>query len=380
MRPVHAAVAASLLQGTIQAVSDSLGGLRNATSDDAGSKAHHNAIFMGLIYGFVHVVGPDHLGTLMTLSSVTSRARAFKVGAAWGLGHSFGMVFIAAVFIGLRRLVRVNIEMWEYYGNYFIGASMMLCAIYFISYEGSFVKEQADGTFVAQPCACHGPALPASAPRRLPGERTKGTKFCSAYCSAPEDDGCGCHEVVANVIPPPGTSSDQGDCQHPEDEEAGEDRPLINHEPKQEQEAEEESSAGTWWERAWAERDTKGALLGVLQGVCCPLGMVGMTFLAGLQIPEMVGFLVTFMLVSAFGTATVAVLWAFLTEKGCGTGISPRAVYRASCCFTFFLGGAWIIANLCGALGWLDYTEHMHHHAETSSGEGPGATRRPSAG
>merc|ERR550532_2381514 len=93
----------------------------------------------------------------MTLSTVTSSTRAFKVGACWGLGHSIGMTLVAVLFVVLHRVVHLSVDAWEYYGNYCVGGSMIICALYFIVREPMLLKKQADGTYTAQPCACHGP-------------------------------------------------------------------------------------------------------------------------------------------------------------------------------------------------------------------------------
>merc|ERR1719343_713717 len=98
-------------------------------------------LFSGLCFGVLHVIAPDRLGTIMTLSSATTKGNAFAVGAACGLGHSFGLVFVAVAFLSLRSAVTFNVEAWEYYGNYLSGASMILCALYFIMRETKFLEQ-----------------------------------------------------------------------------------------------------------------------------------------------------------------------------------------------------------------------------------------------
>merc|ERR1719223_1079909 len=92
-------------------------------------------------------------------------------------------------------------------------------------------------------------------------------------------------------------------------------------------------------------------MIGIFQGACCPLGMVGISFLATLPVPGIVVFLLTFMAVSAFGTAILAVCWAWVTSNGICGGLSPKFGYRVSCCLTLSLGILWIIANYCGFFG-----------------------------
>jgi len=303
-----------------------------------GHAAIHGPLLMGIVYGLIHIISPDHLGTLMTLSSVTSPGRAFRVGAAWGLGHSFGMVFIAFVFLGLRSLVTVDMHKWEHYGNYFIGASMIAIALYFILSESSFLKEEADGSVTAKGCACHGSPDAEVPPERHFAHSSRGHYGASSDealacqpCCPPGDDCCKESPAGSKLF---GALADR--------EAPG---------PKQ-----------TWWQRAWAERDLKGALLGVCQGMCCPLGMLGVGFLAGLDAGGVVAFLIVFIGVATFGTAVVAVVWAALTAYGLGAKVSSSAVYRGSCACTLALGLAWIVANFFGILGALDYTERLHAH------------------
>jgi len=300
----------------------------------------HSGLLQGLVFGLVTVVAPHHLGTLLTLSSAASYGAAFRVGMAWGLGHSCGTALVAAVLVLAHQLIEVDVESWEHYGNYLIGASMILCALYFAVSEASFVKREAGGSFTAQACSCHGgpAATAAAAPAASSvGGRSAGPHSC---CTATEEDGL---------------------CWKPCTEENLEVQPLLPASEKlsrQEQTAE----AQTWWQQAWAERDAKGALLGIFQGACCPMGMLGVSFLANLPTASVAGFLIISMLVSAFGTATLAVAWALLTARGLGTHLSPQAMYRASCGFTMALGAIWIICNYCGVLDKLDYTEGFHHH------------------
>lgn len=339
---------------------DVLGGTSSGQLDVAASRASPgamdyppmnkdvlNGLASGLLYGLIHVVGPDHLGTLMTLSGSTTRRNAFTVGAFWGLGHSFGMVFIACVVLSLDEVVTFDMEAWEYYGNYFIGSSMILCAMYFILRESTFLTQQEDGTYVAQPCACHGiPAPPPQMPSMPPmppmiptprssrSARPKKIKFCHDF-----HDDCDC-DGAEEFTPL------MSDCR----------RSLEEARPQK-----DFSEKLPWWQHALAGRDARGALIGIFQGACCPLGMIGISFLATLPVSGIVTFLLTFMTVSAFGTATLAVCWAWVTSNGLCGGLSPKIAYRMSCCFTLGLGILWVIANYYGVLEKLNYAEAAHH-------------------
>jgi len=292
---------------------------------------------MGLLYGLVHTVSPDHLGTLMTLSAVTSSQSAFKAGAAWGLGHSFGTVIVAGICIALHHFVKFDMELWEHFGNYIIGVSMVLCGLYFILREDSFLKEEADGTVVPQPCACQGHAV--TGPRAQPRvcrpvhhrRAEKSGKFCASFCTTSCCDDCeSVHEVE---VPPPPLETD----------------PLLPV-PEASAQAKVAEQEGRGW---------KGAMLGVCQGICCPVGMVGVTFLASLPAQGVVAFLIIVMTLVPSGTATLAAGWAFFTSKGLARNVSTRTLYRASCGFTLSLGVSWLVANCLGGISKLDYTEGL---------------------
>lgn len=68
----------------------------------------------GFTLGILHVLaGPDHLSALATLS-VGNSWKAMELGVRWGLGHSTGLVVVAAIFIymkgemDLREIGRVS--------------------------------------------------------------------------------------------------------------------------------------------------------------------------------------------------------------------------------------------------------------------------------
>jgi len=274
-------------------------------------KSAMTGLLSGLCFGFLHVIAPDHLGTILTLSSATTKGNAFAVGAACGLGHSFGLVFIAIVFLSLRSAVTFNIKAWEYYGNYLVGASMILCALYFIMREATFLVQHEDGTYTAQPCFCHPsqpPIPPVCQPCSGPGSKTKFTP-----------------------------------------------RPSYRAGGRK------ENRSSTSRLRAGEGRDVRGALVGVLQGACCPLAMVGLSFLAARPVLGIVFFLMSFTASSALGTASVSVVWAWATSTGICGGLSPKFAYRMSCCLTLTLGILWVMANYCGVLEKLNYAEAAEH-------------------
>ncbi len=71
----------------------------------------------------MHVLtGADHLSALATLS-VGSRYQAFFLGIRWGLGHSTGLVVVAAILLGLDD--EVDATKLEHYCNWIVGVFMI---------------------------------------------------------------------------------------------------------------------------------------------------------------------------------------------------------------------------------------------------------------
>lgn len=61
------------------------------------------AIALGMVAGLAHAAtGPDHLAAVSALSA-DGRRSAWSVGLRWGLGHSLGVVLIAALAVSLQR-------------------------------------------------------------------------------------------------------------------------------------------------------------------------------------------------------------------------------------------------------------------------------------
>lgn len=105
-------------------------------------------IARGVFFGALHVLaGPDHLSALATLS-VGSSYRAFAVGIRWGLGHSSGLLVIAAIFIYLKgNLDLRRIGRW---GDLVVGIFMLCIGCYsaysaFQAYSHHLNKLSKDG-------------------------------------------------------------------------------------------------------------------------------------------------------------------------------------------------------------------------------------------
>jgi ABC-type nickel/cobalt efflux system permease component RcnA len=77
----------------------------------------------GLVAGGVHVVtGVDHLAALLPLS-VGRRARAFVLGARWGIGHSLGVLLVALVAVALRE--QMDLHAASAVGERLVGAMLL---------------------------------------------------------------------------------------------------------------------------------------------------------------------------------------------------------------------------------------------------------------
>lgn len=86
------------------------------------------ACLAGLVAGLLHVfAGPDHLAALAPLSLRAGR-RAWAVGLRWGLGHASGVLVIAALAFGLRRVV--GLESISGWGERLVGATLIVLGLW----------------------------------------------------------------------------------------------------------------------------------------------------------------------------------------------------------------------------------------------------------
>lgn len=322
------------------------------STKDKNSRFWTHPVVLGLMLGLL-LIGPDHLGTLMALSTLTTGIESFRVGFAWGFGHSLGMILIIPMFLLVRELSskKFDFEQWEYLGDYLVGVSMVLLALYFAIYESRYLTKLKDGTFQIKECACHSTATA----HKADPETHHSTNFCSDYSEAPccktkKAKGGGKKARLASPgsIPSDDVTSDSS---------AVEDTPLL-------QEA-EAVTTGKPWLNIGTAREIQGAALGALQGLCCPMGLASIGFMGRIGItasPIMLCmFGAVFVSASALGSGAITLAWGTLTTSGSGKWLSPRTVYMSSCIATFLLGVLWITANACGLLENLNFSEKMIH-------------------
>lgn len=279
-----------------------------------------HASSMGLVCGGLHALGPDHLATLVTFSALMPPVAAAKIGASWGLGHCLGIVLIATVIYALSKIPGVHVEGYESKGDYVIGASMILVAIYFICREDKYIILDEDGEQTVKSCPC------CHSPPAAHFHRDQKKSFCGTYSDKnPSDD----------------------EEMHGDHGESAETAPLIANDLQ-----------GMPAMDPMDGRDVKSAAVGFLQGMCCPMGLVQITYLYGKSAIDTMVFIVVCALVSIIGTATVAALWASLTRSTMSTVVSPRFMYRSSCFLAFACGTLWIIANFFHFLDKVNYGDH----------------------
>lgn len=305
-----------------------------------------NPIILGIVLGLL-LIGPDHLGTLMALSTLTTGLGSFKVGFAWGLGHSLGMILICPIFLLLREVssksFHVSVEQWEYMGDYLIGASMVLIAAYFFVFESWYLEKQADGSFKAKGCPC----CP-TADATVRDDKPSAKKFCASYCKP------GCTDTASKHPPAADEDVEQSPIQ--------EDAPLL---PKAKAYESAAASASSLFASLYSVRNFQGAALGLLQGLCCPMGLAGLGFMGRMSVSSsplmLVLFALSFAVASGFGSGVITFGWGAITSSGGGSCMSPRTMYLSSCVMTGLLGVVWIAANACGVLEHINIEEKIHH-------------------
>jgi len=287
-------------------------------------------LVLGILLG-LFLIGPDHLGTLMALSTLTSGFDSFRRGFYWGVGHSIGVVLLCPLFLALEYMTsnKVSRESWEYYGDIFIGTSMIAVAMYFLCNEDSYLQKREDGTYMAKGCGCHSlpPSLSAS------NDSTPETYIRSSPVPIPVDDADGADRKVKKCNP----------CS-----------PGVG---KQTTSSEDLS---------WTLLFVRNSLLGVLQGLCCPLGMTaGTGFISRVtatsSTPMLVAFVVEFAIASGVGAGMIALGWGVLTMTGSRSCISGRVLYLATCILLLLFGIVWLVAHSLGVLDHIDFGDKIHN-------------------
>ena len=81
------------------------------------------AIFAGLAAGLLHVFsGPDHLAAVAPLAADNERGH-WKTGLQWGIGHTTGVLLIAALLLLLRE--QLPLDLISAYSERLVGVALI---------------------------------------------------------------------------------------------------------------------------------------------------------------------------------------------------------------------------------------------------------------
>jgi len=286
---------------------------------------------------FGTVLSPDHVCTIMSLTADTDEGSAFRVGGSWGLAHSLGTVLVCGLLQGVRSSGQVNLELWEHYGDYLVGCSLILCGLYFAARESAYLVQQADGSVLAQPCAC--PAhLFTGAPERASligrgsqqrqSQKSKPKMGCrSAFQAGASQRHSQTPTAAAAAAPAEGGGQLQ------------ESTPLMGSTPA-----------------VAPQRVVGSAMLGFVQGLCCPAVLVSLNLYSAYVYTAQAtaAFLVAYACVSCIATAVLAYGWTRFAKSQLRTALSDQTVYRACWGMTILLGLVWIVACHLHAVDMLE--------------------------
>lgn len=254
-------------------------------------------------------IEPDHLCSLIALNVGAKRSwGAFFVGVRWGLGHSAGMLLFCLIFVIMQS--HIHLMRWEYYGNYVAGLLLIGIGVYFYAYESKYLRAADDGSWQVR------------------------------------EDACCCHGHHADGHGHEGGHGHHGDGAHGDPEAS----PLLPQ-----AHAVAEKSAFSYF------GDLRGAVIGLLQGLCCPSCIAGLGFVGQLGAahpsPFQIGlFFASVFFSIIFCSAFVSASLVMAGQHFNACKVSTRTAYQASCIFAVFLGVAWIILNATGFLHVVQYT------------------------
>jgi len=307
------------------------------------------AVLLGLL-----LIGPDQLGSLVTLCALTPGVTSFKVGFSWGLGHSIGMLAICPVFFHLREVSAHNLNnllaKWEYCGNYFVGISMVVLAVDCLVYESWYRKqiEEIVGELKNSACCCQ--------------RRQRRLKY-----SAPATQ----FDVAEDSEEEP-----VGETQFPVQSIKQLETDLIRNFGSQDvQQAVEKTAQSDKMEVSLfcpsllsKHRHYQAAVVGILQGICCPMAITGILLMnrtsMGSSILTRSIFASAFVLVSSIGAGVMALGWGELSTWMASSHFAlPRTVHRLSCVVTFLLGLCSIVVNASGAPHSIDWESKANNLA-----------------
>lgn len=294
-----------------------------------------------LIAGVLHtVLGPDHLCTMVTLSACQG-ANAFWLGARWAGAHMVGLSIIGLLFSGLNsHASHINLEVYEHYADYAIGVMLVLVGGYFMIYADHYFDDQWSPKQAS--CACHSHLLSSENMKR--------------DSTGPVHD----HEAAAE------SGSDHGCCASPGGHFANLQYGAVQAPVLEKQEKGNGPDAALLLSGNGRNLRQAGAIFGgFLQGIACPAGIVGITFLKQYNFSEMCVFVLMFFVVTTLCMGALAALYGILTRHCVSSAVLGRCIYYGSCVLSLCLGSLWIILNATTGIDNLlghDHSDHNHHH------------------
>lgn len=255
----------------------------------------------GVLAGVLHtILGPDHLCAIMTLSACQG-AEAFWFGIQWAGGHLTGMALIGTLFSILRAYGGgIALDNYEHYADYVIGVLLVLFGGYFMLRADAFFDKE----------------------------------------WSPKQASCACHPVHGHH----GHSHNHDGESH---ESVGEAERLLPGKP----------TGGIH-----DLRMAGSVLVGFVQGVACPAGLVGLSLLKQYQPAEMLIFIGVFFVITTLSMGTLAMAYGMLTRHCVSSASVARCIYYFSCSASMLLGSVWIVLNYTDSLHALLGHDHDHEH------------------
>lgn len=97
-------------------------------------------LITGLIAAIAHVLsGPDHLAAVTPLA-IESKNKSWRIGMAWGIGHTIGILIIGMLFLLFRDIIPV--EMISEYSEQIVGVMLILIGVWAVMKAGFKIRSK----------------------------------------------------------------------------------------------------------------------------------------------------------------------------------------------------------------------------------------------
>lgn len=271
----------------------------------------------GIVAGVLHtVLGPDHLCTIATLSACQG-AEAFGFGVRWAGGHLAGLALVAVVLAVLdNRCSSATMQAYEHYADYVIGLLLVAFGGYFLVSSGRYFD--AEWNPKRATCACHS------------ADAESGHEDENAFLLPKGQEAA--HAAGPHGAQGSGEEEAHGHSHHAGGQDAG-------------------------------FRRTGSVLMGFVQGIACPGGIVGLAFLRqyARSVWQLFLFAIIFFMVASLAMGGMAMAYGMLTQRCFSSKTLARTVYGASCCLSIMLGLTWVFLTATDRLDLYFGHSEMHH-------------------